>query len=144
MKRKFLFLLMAAPMMTWGQNPVGVGLTPGAGYHDGYLTEAEDTRKELDGCHVHEVKSLPGSHRFGSDFVEAMASDPRPRDRSPVWGLTADLSSKVPAQDRAMYISKSSDGGKTWTQVARVDSRYFDADIAEGERNGLSVFPGGS
>jgi hypothetical protein len=144
MKRQFLFLLMAAPMMTWGQNPVSVGLAPEAGYHDGYLTEGENAKRELDSCHAHEVKSLPGSHQFGSDFIEAMATDPRAKDRSAVWGLTADLSSRVPAQDRAMYISKSSDGGKTWTQVARVDSRYFDADIAEGERNGLTVFPGGS
>ena len=43
-----------------------------------------------------------------------------------------------------MYISKSTDGGKTWTQVARLDSRYFDADIAEGLRNGLSVSPDGT
>ena len=42
-----------------------------------------------------------------------------------------------------MYISKSTDGGKTWTVVARVDSKYFDADIGEGERNGLGVAPGG-
>ena len=42
-----------------------------------------------------------------------------------------------------MYISKSSNGGRTWTQVARVDSQYFDADIGEGERNGLGVSPGG-
>jgi hypothetical protein len=155
MKRKLLFLLMAVPMMTWGQNPVGVRLASGARYYDGYLAEAtaspsshdnEDAKKELDSCHVHEVKSLPGSHQFGSNFIEAMAGDPDPRarDRGAVWGLTADLSSKVPARDRVMYISKSNDGGKTWTQVARVDSRYFNAEIAEGERNGLSVFPGGS
>ena len=43
-----------------------------------------------------------------------------------------------------MYISKSTDGGKTWTQVARVDSEYFDADIGEGQRNGLAVSPGGT
>jgi hypothetical protein len=155
MKRKLLFLLMAVPMLTWGQNPVGLRLASGARYYDGYLAEAtasssshdnEDAKSELDSCHVHEVKSLPGSHQFGSNFIEAMAGDPDPRarDRGAVWGLTADLSSKVPAQDRVMYISKSNDGGKTWTQVARVDSRYFNADIAEGERNGLSVFPGGS
>jgi hypothetical protein len=155
MKRKLLFLLMAVPMLTWGQNPVGLRLASGARYYDGYLAEAtasssshdnEDAKSELDSCHVHEVKSLPGSHQFGSNFIEAMAGDPDPRarDRGAVWGLTADLSSKVPARDRVMYISKSNDGGKTWTQVARVDSRYFNADIAEGERNGLSVFPGGS
>jgi hypothetical protein len=106
----------------------------------------DDAQKDLDNCHVHQVNSFPGSHQFGSDFLEALANDPNPRgrNRNAVWGLTADLSSKVPAQDRAMYISKSTDGGKTWTQVAHIDSRYFDADIGEGERNGLSVFPGGT
>jgi hypothetical protein len=91
------------------------------------------------------VTSLPGSRQFGSDFLEAMATDPGPRAKNAgvVWGLTADLSSKVPAQDRAMYISKSTDSGKTWTLVARVDSKYFNADIGEGERNGLGVAPGG-
>lgn len=43
-----------------------------------------------------------------------------------------------------MYISKSTNGGATWVQVARVDSRYFDSRIGEGLRNGLSVSPGGS
>src|SRR5580698_4893626 len=88
-----------------------------------------------DSCHVRQVKSLPGSGAFASDFLEAMVSE-----GGAVWGLTADLSSKVPAADRAMYVSRSSDGGKTWTQVARVGSRYFDADIGEGERNGLAVY----
>jgi hypothetical protein len=98
-----------------------------------------------DSCHVRQVTSLPGSRQFGSDFLEAMANDPdlKARDAGVVWGLTADLSSKVPAKDRAMYISKSSDSGKTWTLVARVDPKYFDADIGEGERNGLGVAPGG-
>jgi hypothetical protein len=96
-------------------------------------------------CQVRKVTSLPGSREFASDFLEAMAEDPGPKVRAAnvVWGLTADLSSQVPAQDRAMYISKSTDSGKTWTVVARVDSRYFDADIGEGERNGLGVLPGG-
>jgi hypothetical protein len=98
-----------------------------------------------DSCHVRHVTSLPGSRQFASDFLEAMANDPDPKARNAnvVWGLTADLSSKVPAQDRAMYISKSTDSGKTWTVVARIDSKYFDADIGEGERNGLGVVPGG-
>jgi hypothetical protein len=61
-----------------------------------------------------------------------------------VWGLTADLSDEIPAEERALYISKSADSGQTWTQVARVDSRYFDARIDEGLRNGLSVAPGGA
>ncbi len=110
--------------MAWGQTP---------------LPQAADS------CHVRRVTSLPGSREFASDFLEAMANDPDPkaRDANVVWGLTADLSSKVPAQDRAMYISKSTDSGKTWTVVARIDSKYFDADIGEGERNGLGVVPGG-
>ena len=99
----------------------------------------------LDSCRVREVDSLPGSHEFASTFLEAMGSDPDPRAKDPniVWGLTADLSSKVPAENRAMYISKSSDGGKTWALQARVAPRYFDADMGEGERNGLAVSPGG-
>jgi hypothetical protein len=129
-KWQFLFLLITSFLMARGALAQG----------------AEDAIKDLDSCRVHEVRNLPGSHEFGSNFVEAMAGDPNPRakDRNVVWGLTADLSSKVPAQERAMYISRSSDGGKTWTQVARVDSQYFDADIGEGERNGLSVSPGGT
>jgi hypothetical protein len=128
--RRFLFLLLAAaPLSLWGQAQI-----------------ASDAAKDLDSCRVHEVRNLPGSHYFGSDFIEAMDGDPslRAKDRNVVWAVTADLSSKVPAQDRAIYISKSSDGGKIWSQVARVDSRYFDADIGEGERNGFSVFPGGT
>ena len=97
-------------------------------------------------CHAHQVTSLPGSHHFASDFIVTIASDPDPKakDANVVWGLTADLSEEVPFQDRAMYISKSTDGGETWTQVARVDSRYFDAAIGEGLRNGLGVSPGGT
>jgi hypothetical protein len=71
-----------------------------------------------------------------------MSSDPK--DPNVLWGLTTDLSDQIPARDRAMYISKSTDGGKNWATVARVDSRYFDADIAEGLRNGLAVSPGGT
>jgi len=109
-------------------------------------SDGDGAKRDLDSCNIHEVKNLPGSHQFGSDFIEAMASDPNPKakDRNVVWGLTADLSSKVPSQDQAMYLSRSSNGGKSWTQVARVDAKYFDADIGEGERNGLSVSPGGT
>ena len=101
---------------------------------------------DLESCRVHRVTSLPGSHQFASDFIEAIASDPDPGANDPdvIWGLTADLSSQVPVQDRAMYLSKSTDGGATWTQVARVDSRYFDAKIGEGLRNGFSVASGGT
>ncbi len=112
---------MAFPLLAWGRVP----LPP------------------TDDCPVRKIESLPGSHQFGSDFIEAMAGDPSVRNPHVVWGLTADLSSKVPSPDRAMYISKSSDGGRTWTAVARVDGKYFDADIGEGERNGLGVAPGG-
>lgn len=106
----------------------------------------DNARKDLDSCRIHEVKNLPGSHKFASDFMEAMAGDPDPRTKDPnvVWGLTADLSGEVPSRDRAMYISKSTDGGETWIQVARVDSKYFDAAIGEGLRNGLGISPGGT
>jgi hypothetical protein len=109
-------------------------------------SDGDNAKRDLDSCTTDEVKSLPGSHEFGSDFIEALANDPDPKANDPgvVWALTADLSSKVPSQDRAMYISKSTNGGKTWTQVARVNSKYFDAAIGEGERNGLGVSPAGN
>jgi hypothetical protein len=113
--------MMAAPLVAWGQ-----------------ATSPQTPAN----CQLYEVKSLPGSHHFAADFLETMVSDPK--DPNVVWGLTADLSDTVPAPDRALYISKSTNGGKTWTTVARVDSRYFDANIAEGLRNGLSVAPGGT
>src|ERR1700677_1958998 len=106
LKLKLLLLLLAAPLTLLGQSQT-----------------AADARKDLDTCHIHEVKTLPGSHHFGSDFIEATAGDPK--NRNAVYALTADLSTKVPPSDRAMYISKSTDGGKIWTQVARVDSQYF-------------------
>lgn len=74
--------------------------------------------------------------------METMASDPE--NPTVLWGLTADLSDRIPAQDQALYISKSIDVGRSWKQIARIDSRYFDADIAEGLRNGLAVSPGGT
>ena len=104
--------------------------------------DGDSARRDLDSCHSHEVTGLPGSHEFASHFMETMASDPK--DPNVVWGLTADLSDTVPAQNRAMYISKSTNGGETWAEVAQVDSKYFDADIAEGLRNGLAVSPGGT
>jgi hypothetical protein len=106
----------------------------------------DDAGDDLENCRVHRVTSLPGSHKFASDFIETLASDPDPGAKDPdvMWGLTADLSDEVPSRDRAMYISKSVDGGATWAQVARVDSRYFDARLGEGLRNGLSVSPGGT
>lgn len=133
-KRYFRILLMAAPMVAWGQLPPP------------QIPDGSAARRDLGSCHIHQVTSLPGSHHFASDFIETMVSDPDPRakDSDTVWGVTADLSNKVPHRQRAIYISKSTDGGETWTQVARVGSRYFDARIGEGLRNGLAVSPGGT
>ena len=98
--------------------------------------------KDANSCRVEKVTDLPGSHEFASGFMEAMATDPSEPDA--VWALTADLSSKLPVEERALYISKTVNGGKAWTAVARVDARYLDAGIGEGERNGLGVSPGGN
>lgn len=103
-----------------------------------------DAQTDLDNCRVHRVTGIPGSHQFASDFIETIATDPSADDPDLIWGLTADLSDQVPFQDRAMYILKSTNGGATWTQVARIDSRYFDAAIGEGIFNGLTVSPGGT
>ena len=140
---------MAAPMMAWGQIPPPQTPAP---HHPAIKSpvparsEGDEARKALDSCEIYKVKSLPGSHQFAGDFIETITGDPDPgaRGRNVVWGLTADVSSKVPSRDRAMYISKSTSGGKTWTPVARVDSKYFDAGIDEGLRNGLGVSPGGT
>ena len=147
LSRKSLFLLMAIPTMGWGQTqtlaPNHFVVTSSSSSSDSSNGDAGDG---LDHCRVRRVTSLPGSHQFASDFIEAIASDPDPGATDPdvIWGLTADLSNAVPVQDQAMYISKSTNGGATWTQVARVDSRYFDARIGEGLRNGLSVSPRGT
>ena len=141
--RTGLFLLMAISVMATAQtpsaaNPAVLANSPSLDHSDG------SARDDLDNCRVHRVASLPGSHQFAADFIESIATDPSGVTNSDViWGLTADLSTKVPSQQRAMYISKSSDGGATWAQVAHVDSRYFDANIGEGLRNALSVAPGG-
>jgi hypothetical protein len=95
-------------------------------------------------CQARQIKTLPGSGQFASDFLEVIKDDPGPRRTGALWGLTADLSSKVPEQERAMYISRSPDSGKTWNTVARISSRHFDAGIGEGERNGLAVSAGGT
>jgi len=105
---------------------------------------SQNALDDLESCRVHRVTSLPGSHKYASDFIETIATDPATDDSDVMWGLTADLSTDVPWHDRALYISKSSNGGETWTQVARMDSRYFDAEIGEGLRNGFLVAPGGS
>jgi hypothetical protein len=131
---------MAASVMAWGQIPPPPAQAPN---HPAVPSPA---RKYLDGCRIYQVKTLPGSHRFASDFIETMAVDPNPRagDANVVWALTADLNSKVPSRRRALYLSKSTNGGAAWTPVARLDSRYFNAKIGEGLRNGLVVSPGGT
>ena len=144
-----LFLLMSVPLMGWGQTRQAQTPAPHhAVVTTGSSSENRDgnAKSDMDSCRVHRVTSLPGSHQFASDFIETIASDPDPGAKDPdvIWGLTADLSNAVPLQDQAMYISKSTNGGATWTQVARIDSRYFDAKIGEGLRNGLIVSPGGS
>jgi hypothetical protein len=103
----------------------------------------ERAKDDLESCRVHRVTELPGSHGYAGDFIETMASDPAADDQDAFWALTADLSESVPAASRAMYISKTVDGGATWTLVARIDSRYFDARIGEGLRNGFIAAPGG-
>src|ERR1700735_289096 len=139
-----LFLLVAVLLIGWGQLLQPQTPAPNHSIVTSSSSSPEnsngDLKDDMDSCRVHRVTSLPGSHQFASDFIEAIASDPDPGANDPdvIWGLTADLSTEVPFQDRAMYISKSTNGGATWTQVARVDSRYFDAEIGEGLRNGLS------
>ena len=103
---------------------------------------------DLAACQVHEVTDLPGSHQFASDFIETMVTDPnsqpgaRRKDVDSIFALTADLGSKMPVGDQAIYLSKSTNSGATWTPIARLDSRYFNAQISEGARNGLAVSPG--
>jgi hypothetical protein len=128
LSRSSLFLLMSLPATAYGQSL------------------PDNTKTDMDSCRVHRVTSLPGSHQFASDFIETIASDPDPDASDPdiIWGLTADLSNQVPPQNQAMYISRSTDGGATWTQIARVNSRYFDAKIGEGLRNGFIASPGGT
>jgi hypothetical protein len=141
LKRKLSLLLLAAPLLGWGEVPLATTPPP----HRPTLRSAaplSQARKDVDSCRSHQVTSLPGSHQFASDFVETMVSDAKEPDV--IWGITADLSDRVPSTDRAIYISKSTNGGDTWIQIARLNSGYFDADIAEGLRNGLAVSPGGT
>src|SRR5271154_6366725 len=145
-----MMLLMAVSVMGSGQ--VLQSQTSAADHVAGGSSSSSpensvgDLQDDLDSCRVHRVTSLPGSHQFASDFIEAIASDPDPYAEDPdvIWGLTADLSGEVPPQGRAMYISRSTNGGATWTQVAKVGPRYFDAKIGEGLRNGFTVSPGGT
>ncbi|HTD53917.1 MAG TPA: hypothetical protein VK670_00940, partial [Silvibacterium sp.] len=127
--RVFGLMLVAALAPAWGQQ-----------------SEAAAPPSNPDNCFVREVKTLPGSHGFAADFIEVIATDPaaKAKDRDAIWALNADLHSDIPKEERALYISKSTDGGETWTLVAQMDSRYFDSDIDEGLRNGLEALPGGN
>ena len=161
LKQGLLLLLLVASVPAWGQipprqtsttndlaivSPIPPNLQLSQIKSSSDAKDGDKRRRDLDNCRSHQVKSLPGSHEFASDFIETIATDPDPRrrNRNAVWALTADLSTEVPPEGRAMYISKSIDGGDTWTQVARIDSKYFDAEIGEGLRNGLGVSPGGT
>ena len=99
--------------------------------------------KEPPECTVRQVTTLPGSHGYAGDFIEATAMEPGADDQDVFWALTADLSETVQPDQRAMYISKTTDGGETWTPIARVGPSYFVAQIGEGLRNGFIVAPGG-
>ena len=138
---RWALLWVGASVMGWG-----ITLRAQSDAMNPVVATGSQSSSEPESCRVQRVARFPGSHKFASDFIEAIAGDPDPDAKDPdvIWGLTADLSNDVPAQSRALYISKSIDGGATWSEVARVDSRYFDAKIGEGLRNGFSVAPGGS
>ncbi|HTU50344.1 MAG TPA: hypothetical protein VMF56_07100 [Acidobacteriaceae bacterium] len=158
-QQRFRGLLLAVTVMAWGMaapmamraaNPVAMqakhAKAKAAGKHSSETSNIPSnnlTRSGLNGCQIYKVKSLPGSRQYASEFLETMAIDPRSRSSNEVWGLTADLDSKVPAQERAIYLSKSTNGGVTWTPIARLSQKYFNAKISEGLRNGLAVEPGG-
>lgn len=140
-----LGLLVALSATAAGQT--SRGSTPAWVPSSGAVLPAKDagSTDEPESCRVHRVTAFPGSHLFATDFIETFATDPEldAANTAVIWGLTADLSKGVPPQQQAIYISKSADGGATWISIARVDSRYFNAQIAEGLRNGLAVLPGG-
>jgi hypothetical protein len=145
LKQAFCFLLLATPIVAWGQIPPPQIQAPNRPAIES-PNDGDNAKKDLASCQLYQVKTLPGSHRFASDFIETMAVDPDPRakDANVVWALTADLNNKIPSRRWALYLSKSTNGGATWTPVARLDSRYFNAKISEGLRNGLAVSPGGT
>ena len=147
---RFQLVVMTAALLAWGlARPVQLfsqTTTTQSGHARSPASARVSENRELDSCRIEVVTTLPGSHKFGSDYLEAMDSDlsSEAKDPNAVWGLTADLSSDIPSWRRAMYVSKSVDGGRTWTLVARIDSKYFNAEITEGSRNALTVAPGGN
>ncbi|MGB8478435.1 MAG: hypothetical protein WCE63_06295 [Acidobacteriaceae bacterium] len=152
-------LALAAAMMVWGLaataqmraansavNQSNHPKSKAVGKHSSATSSSDHNNlinSGLNGCQVYKVKTLPGSHEYASEFLETMATDPSAKTSDIVWGLTADLDSHVPAAQRAIYLSQSVNGGVTWTPIARISGKYFDAKIGEGLRNGLAVAPGG-
>jgi len=106
-----------------GQSPFGSYIPDGT------------AQKEIDSCHLHHVTNLSGSHKYGADFIESISVDPTTKN---LYALTSDISHAV-GSEKAMYISKSIDGGKTWVPVAHINSDYFQAELGEGLENHLSV-----
>jgi len=96
-------------------------------------------------CAPRHIATLPGSHQFTADFLEAIATDPlaSPRRADHIWALNADLDTSLPERDRTIYLSRSTDGGRTWRVVARLPHEDYNSKISEGLRNGLAVAPGG-
>lgn len=132
-------LFLAAPVLSPAEEQVAESGASGASQ------AVAEANQDLASCRTYKVTRLPGSSHFASHFLEALATDPSAGPQpGVVWGLTADLSSALPAPQRALYLSRSNNGGKTWTEVARLGPQYFNANIGEGERNGLAVNPGGS
>jgi hypothetical protein len=107
------------------------------------VTRRGEDVEEPPECAVEKITSLPGSHGYAGDFIETTAMEPGSDDQDTFWALTADLSETVPPDKRAMYISKTTDGGETWDPAARIGPNYFEAQIGEGLRNGFIVAPGG-
>jgi hypothetical protein len=143
-------LLLVAPVLAWSQTPPPQASPPKTPAIESRLSPRLSSlaRKDLGACRAHEVTDFPGSPHFASDFIETMATDPDPHvafrsdDPETIFALTADLGTDVSSRDQAIYLSKSTNDGETWTPIVRLDPRYFDAQISEGLRNGLAVTPG--
>ena len=133
-----LLLLIALPISAPGQTQDARDFNagPAAGQPAGQRSSPSSTA----GCGVQRVTTLPGSHGFAGDYIETIANDPA--SPATLYAITADLSSAILPRNRALYLSKSTNGGGEWTEVARIEPRYFDASIGEGIRNGLAVSPG--
>src|SRR5271163_2704162 len=86
-----LLLLIALPIAGQGQTPTPNHVVA-TSQSSSSESDESDAANNMDSCFVHRVTSLPGSHQFASDFIEAIASDPNPdTDPDLIWALTADL-----------------------------------------------------